>query len=60
LTYRNSGVYFDIRDKKFDLEMKKYYSSYCEKKNDSFFRIILVTIILAILATLCCAKPNRR
>ena len=60
LTYRNSGVYFDIRDKNFDLEMKKYYSSYCETRNGSFFGFILLVTFLAILATLCCAKPNRR
>jgi hypothetical protein len=60
LTYRNSGVYFDIRDKNFDLEMKKYYTMHCERRNGSFFGFVLLITFLAILATACCGKPNRR
>lgn len=60
LTYRNSGVYFDIRDKNFDLEMKKYYSMHCETRKGSFFGFVLLVTFLAILATACCGKPNRR
>jgi hypothetical protein len=60
LTYRNSGVYFDIRDKNFDLEMKKYYSMHCETRKGSFFGFVLLETFLAILATACSGKPNRR
>jgi hypothetical protein len=60
LTYRNSGVYFDIRDKNFDLEMKKYYRMHCEKRNGSFFGFVLLIILLAILATACCGNPTRK
>lgn len=49
LTYRKSGVYFDINGEEFDVEMKKYYKYYCEKSDESWFRVIFVATFLALM-----------
>jgi hypothetical protein len=60
LTYRNSGVYLDINDTQFEVEMRVYYNRFCKQNDDGTYGVIIAIIFATILAMMGCGKPKRR